>query len=111
MGGHSFGAYSTTKWALRGLGRCAALELAPHGIRVNTVCPGLFLTGINRGQPYLAALAARVFLPPFDACQQLASDFGRDGAAREHVFHAVDLRCLGQDGCAAVAHQDVHCRA
>lgn len=60
MGGHSFGAYSTTKWALRGLGRCAALELAPHGIRVNTVCPGLFLTGINRGQPYLAALAAQV---------------------------------------------------
>ena len=33
------GAYSATKWALRGLARCAALELGRDGIRVNTVCP------------------------------------------------------------------------
>ena len=60
MGGHSFGAYAASKWALRGLGRSAALELAADGIRVNTVCPGLFVTEINRDQPYLAALAAQV---------------------------------------------------
>ncbi len=60
MGGHSFSAYASTKWAVRGLGRSAALELAPLGIRVNTICPGLFVTDINRGQPYLAALAAQV---------------------------------------------------
>ena len=60
IGGHSFGAYAATKWALRGLGRSAALELAPFGIRVNTVCPGLFVTEINRGQPYLADLTAQV---------------------------------------------------
>ncbi|MFO0690592.1 MAG: SDR family oxidoreductase [Myxococcota bacterium] len=34
-----FGAYAATKWAMRGLTRCAALELGEHGIRVNTVCP------------------------------------------------------------------------
>jgi len=34
-----FSAYASTKWALRGLSRCAALELGQHGIRVNTVCP------------------------------------------------------------------------
>ena len=34
-----FGAYAATKWALRGLARCAALELGRDGIRVNTVCP------------------------------------------------------------------------
>lgn len=60
MGGHSVGAYATTKGALRGMGRSAALERAPLGIRVNTVCPGLFVTGINRDQPYLAALTAQV---------------------------------------------------
>ncbi|HPG27253.1 MAG: glucose 1-dehydrogenase [Spirochaetaceae bacterium] len=32
-------AYSATKWALRGLTKCAAIELGRDGIRVNTVCP------------------------------------------------------------------------
>ena len=32
-------AYSATKWALRGLTKCAALELGQDNIRVNTVCP------------------------------------------------------------------------
>jgi len=31
--------YGATKWGLRGLGKCAALELGRDGIRVNTVCP------------------------------------------------------------------------
>lgn len=33
-------AYCASKWALRGMSRCAAVELAPFGIRVNTVLPG-----------------------------------------------------------------------
>lgn len=33
--------YSASKWGLRGLGKCAALEFARFGIRVNTVHPGL----------------------------------------------------------------------
>src|SRR5687767_11175824 len=32
-------AYASTKWALRGITRVAALELGRWGIRVNTVCP------------------------------------------------------------------------
>jgi 3alpha(or 20beta)-hydroxysteroid dehydrogenase len=34
------GAYSMSKWGVRGLTRTAAIELAPAGIRVNCVAPG-----------------------------------------------------------------------
>lgn len=33
-------AYSSSKWAIRGLTRTAALELGPHDIRVNSIHPG-----------------------------------------------------------------------
>jgi NAD(P)-dependent dehydrogenase (short-subunit alcohol dehydrogenase family) len=36
--------YATTKAALVHLTRCAAVELAPYGIRVNAICPGPTLT-------------------------------------------------------------------
>ena len=38
--GHFPVAYTTSKWALRGLTRAACLELGPRGIRVNAVHPG-----------------------------------------------------------------------
>jgi 3-oxoacyl-[acyl-carrier protein] reductase len=34
-------AYSASKWGLRGLTKSAALELGPHNINVNCVCPGM----------------------------------------------------------------------
>ncbi|MFD6275779.1 SDR family NAD(P)-dependent oxidoreductase [Streptomyces sp. NPDC060209] len=37
-------AYTTSKWALRGLSKTAALELGTRGIRVNTVHPGYIET-------------------------------------------------------------------
>src|SRR5690606_16974369 len=33
-------AYTASKWAIRGMTRSAAIELAPRGIRVNSVHPG-----------------------------------------------------------------------
>jgi 3alpha(or 20beta)-hydroxysteroid dehydrogenase len=37
-------AYSGSKWAVRGLSRCAAIDLAPDGVRVNSIYPGLIDT-------------------------------------------------------------------
>jgi len=42
--GHYPAAYTTSKWALRGLTHAACLELGPRGIRVNIVHPGFIET-------------------------------------------------------------------
>jgi len=39
-------AYSATKSALLGLTRASALDLGEHGITVNSICPGPFLTDL-----------------------------------------------------------------
>jgi 3alpha(or 20beta)-hydroxysteroid dehydrogenase len=42
-------AYAASKWAVRGMSRAAAWELAPYGIRVNAVCPGVIDTPMIEG--------------------------------------------------------------
>ncbi|MGW1545845.1 SDR family NAD(P)-dependent oxidoreductase [Streptomyces sp. NPDC002346] len=42
-------AYVSTKWGVRGISRVAARQLAPHGVRVNTVLPGLIRTPMIDG--------------------------------------------------------------
>jgi len=62
-------AYAASKWAVRGMSRAAAWELAPFGVRVNAVCPGFIATPmIEGGQEVLDHLATisrsgRVGLP------------------------------------------------
>jgi NAD(P)-dependent dehydrogenase (short-subunit alcohol dehydrogenase family) len=41
-------AYNVSKAALDHLTRCAALEMAPHGVRVNAVNPGVTVTNLHR---------------------------------------------------------------
>ena len=38
-------AYSSSKWAVRGLTRTLALEVGPHNINVNAICPGVVSGG------------------------------------------------------------------
>lgn len=65
-------AYTTSKWALRGLSRAAALELGPRGIRVNTIHPGYIETEMT-------ASAA----PAFRAANIRETPLGRTGTVDE----------------------------
>jgi gluconate 5-dehydrogenase len=40
--------YETAKAAVLHFTRCAAVDWAPHGVTVNAICPGLFMTDVNR---------------------------------------------------------------
>jgi NAD(P)-dependent dehydrogenase (short-subunit alcohol dehydrogenase family) len=40
--------YSASKAALINFAQCAARDLAPHNVRVNTLCPGMVKTALNR---------------------------------------------------------------
>jgi 3alpha(or 20beta)-hydroxysteroid dehydrogenase len=47
-GGRNFSPYITSKHAVVGITRCAALEGAPNNIRCNAICPGLIDTEMLR---------------------------------------------------------------
>lgn len=44
-------AYGASKWAVRGMTKTAARELGPHGIRVNSIHPGLIETAMLHQLP------------------------------------------------------------
>jgi len=43
--------YVASKWAVRGLTKSVAMELAPFGVRVNSIHPGLIRTPLTEGIP------------------------------------------------------------
>ena len=61
--GHYTAAYTTSKWALRGLTHACVTELGPRGIRVNIVHPGYIRTAMTASAP-AAFLDASVQVAP-----------------------------------------------
>jgi 3alpha(or 20beta)-hydroxysteroid dehydrogenase len=84
-------AYTASKWAVRGMTKAAALELAPLGIRVNSVHPGVIRTAMSdasgdrsSGLPPLGRLG-----DPEDVANlvvYLASDESSFTTGAEHVI-------------------------
>ncbi|HUB77097.1 MAG TPA: SDR family oxidoreductase, partial [Solirubrobacteraceae bacterium] len=70
--GHYTAAYTTSKWAIRGLTQCAATELGPRGIRVNAVHPGYIETPMTASAP-----------PAFRAINEALTPLGRGGRPEE----------------------------
>ncbi len=64
-------AYGATKWAVRGMTKSAAQELGPHGVRVNSIHPGIIDTPMMADQP-LDAMAARVPLGRYASADEVA---------------------------------------
>ncbi len=60
VGGAGRSLYSASKFALEGLTKCMAIDLAPHGIRVNTLCPTFIETALTR--PILDAPGVRDYV-------------------------------------------------
>jgi 3alpha(or 20beta)-hydroxysteroid dehydrogenase len=64
-------AYGATKWAVRGMTKGAAQELGPHGVRVNSIHPGIIDTPMMADQP-LEQLATRVPLGRYASADEVA---------------------------------------
>ncbi|MFI6492048.1 SDR family NAD(P)-dependent oxidoreductase [Streptomyces sp. NPDC050564] len=70
--GHYPVAYTSSKWALRGLSKTAATELGPRGIRVNTIHPGFIETEMTASAH-----------PAFRAANLHETPLGRTGTVDE----------------------------
>jgi 3alpha(or 20beta)-hydroxysteroid dehydrogenase len=64
-------AYGATKWAVRGMTKGAAQELGPHGVRVNSIHPGIIDTPMMEGTS-LEALSRQVPLRRHGTADEVA---------------------------------------
>lgn len=66
VGGPRRSLYCTSKWALEGMSKAMALDLAPHGVRSNTLCPTFIETPMTRpffeDQAFLDSVLAKIKL-------------------------------------------------
>ena len=90
LGRAGMGQYDTTKAAVLGFTRALAVEEAPHGIRVNAVCPGGTITR------YHIERAARQGVSETELRRARAQDnglFGRWAEPREMAYPILFLSC------------------
>lgn len=88
-------AYTASKHGLIGLTRAAALELAPHGITVNAVCPNHVTTGLGAWQNNFMAQARGETLEQYLAGMRARIPLGRTGLPGDTAA-AVAFLCSDQ---------------
>ncbi len=84
VGGPNRSLYCGSKWALEGMSKAIALDLAPHGIRSNTIAPTFIETPMTK--PFLAD-------PAFRASVMDKIKLGRLGQVEDLMGAAVFLAC------------------
>lgn len=90
-------AYAASKHGLIGLTRAAALELAPHGITVNAVCPNHVTTGLGAWQNDFMAQARGETLDAYLAGMRSRIPLGRTGLPQDTAA-AVAFLCSDEAG-------------
>lgn len=91
-------AYCASKAALDGLTRVMAVELGPHGIRVNTVNPVVTMTPMaekawsdpEKSAPMLARIPLKRFVQPLEVARTIAYLLSDESAMVSGVSLAVD---------------------
>lgn len=97
-------AYSASKWGLRGLTKSFALELGPHNINVNCVCPGM-VEG-PRFDAVCADMAAKHGITVDEARVRHAEDYAlRRVSTAQDVAEAVLF--LASDRSRQITGQDI----
>lgn len=90
-------AYSASKHGLVGLTRAAALELAPHAINVNAVCPNHVTTKLGAWQNDFMSKARNLSLDDYMAAMRARIPLGRTGLP-EDTANACAFLCSAQAG-------------
>lgn len=96
--------YSASKWAIRGLTRTLALELGPHNITVNTICPNV--TNGARMEKIVAEKARVLGRDP----EQVYTDFAAQTAMGRFVEEsdvAEAVRFLVSQGAKNITGHDI----
>jgi NAD(P)-dependent dehydrogenase (short-subunit alcohol dehydrogenase family) len=66
-------AYVSSKTGLVGLSRTAAMEFVDWKIRVNAICPGTIVTGLNAGTPHLEPMRKAAPMKRHGTCDEIAN--------------------------------------
>ncbi len=87
--------YSASKFAVMGFTQGLARELAPHGIRVNCVCPGFVKTGMQsrevQWEAQLRAMSPQAVIDEYVALTPLGRLEEPEDVAKAVLFLASDL--------------------
>ncbi|MBS1677763.1 MAG: SDR family oxidoreductase [Actinobacteria bacterium] len=94
--------YSSSKWAVRGLTRTLALELGPHGITVNDICPNV--TNGVRMDRIVAGKAERIGSTPEKVYEDFVSQTALKRFIEEEDIAEAVMYLVGPGGKNVTGH-------